>query len=119
MIPLRFSQFHILLFLLTKVTLTGLFLFTFETTQWKNHFDTNLIKVHSAIIEILSFSCFVIFLVMADGSHLGMPYCKKLNWCHARYIVARSWYDSTMIFSVSHFAIFVSNGSHPDWSIFI
>ena len=43
-IPLRFSSFHILLFLVTKAILTGLILFNSKTAQCKNQFDTNLIK---------------------------------------------------------------------------
>ena len=92
------------------------FLINFETTQCKNHFDTNWIKIHSAVIEVVSFSCFWQFLVMADGGHLVMPNCKKLNWCHARIIVTRSWQNSTEIFSVSHFPIF-RDQSHLHWSI--
>ena len=40
--------------------LTGLFLYNFRTTQSKNHFDTNLVKIHHAVIEKLSFSCSVL-----------------------------------------------------------
>ena len=57
--------------------LPGLFLFNFETTPCKNYSDTNLVKIHLAVIEILSFSCSVLFLVTANGSHLGIPNCKK------------------------------------------
>ena len=39
------------------------FLFDFETTQYKNHFNANLVKIHSAVIEMLSISCFVLFLI--------------------------------------------------------
>ena len=45
--------------------LTGLFLFNFESTSCKNHSDTNLVKIHYAVIEILSFSCSALFLVTA------------------------------------------------------
>ena len=38
-------------------------LFNFETTQCMNHFDMNLLEIHSVAIEILSISCFVQFLV--------------------------------------------------------
>ena len=48
-----------------------------KTTQCQNHFDTNLIEIYSVVIEILSISCFVLFQVMADGGHIGMPNCKK------------------------------------------
>ena len=55
----------------------GQFLFSFKTTYCKNHFDTNLVTIHEAVIEILSFSCSVLFLVMTNGSHAGMPNSKK------------------------------------------
>ena len=84
MIPLRFSLFHFLLFLVIEAILTGLFLFNFETTQCKNHFDLNLVKIHTALIEILSFSCFVLFLVMPDGGHLRMPNCKKIKMASSK-----------------------------------
>ena len=42
-------------------------------------FCHNLVKIHLVIIEILSFSCSVVFLVMADGNHLAMPDCKKIK----------------------------------------
>ena len=48
-----------------------------KTTQCQNHFDTNLIKIYSVVIEILSVSCFVLFQVIADGGNIGMPNCKK------------------------------------------
>ena len=61
----RFFQFHTLLFLEMDANLTGLFLFKFETTLCKNHSDTNLVKIHSAVSEILSFPCSALFLVTA------------------------------------------------------
>ena len=39
-----------------------------KKTQCMNHFDAKLIKIHSAVIEILSISSSVLFLVMADGA---------------------------------------------------
>ena len=42
----RFFQFYTLLFLVRGAILTGLFLFNFKTTHCKNHFDTNLVKIH-------------------------------------------------------------------------
>ena len=39
----------------------------------KNHFDTNLVDIHTAVIEISPISCFVLFLITTDGGHLGMP----------------------------------------------
>ena len=61
----RFFQFHILLFLEMDANLTGLFLFNFETTSCKNHSETNLVKIHYAVIEILPFSCSALLLVTA------------------------------------------------------
>ena len=72
-----FFQFYTLLFSVRGAILTGLFLFNFKTTHCKNHFDTNLVKIHYAVIQILSFSCSVLFDVTANGGHLGMQYCKK------------------------------------------
>ena len=43
--------------------LTGLFLF--NSYSCKDHSDTNLVKIHYAVIEILSFSCSALFLVTA------------------------------------------------------
>ena len=45
-----------------------------KKTQCKNHFNTNLVIIHSGIIEILSFSCFTLF-----WRHLGLPSCKKIQ----------------------------------------
>ena len=36
-----------------------------------------LVKIHSVVIEILSFTCSVLLLVKADGDHLAVPNCKK------------------------------------------
>ena len=94
----RFSQFHILLLLVTEANLSGLYIFTFETPQGKNHFATNFIKIHSGVTEILSVSCFVLFLVTADGGHLRMPKCKKLKSFHARTILTQNWSSSIVIF---------------------
>ena len=57
----RFFQSYTLLFLVKDAILTGLFVFNFKTTHCKTHFDTNLVKIHSEVIEILSFSCSVLF----------------------------------------------------------
>ena len=81
------------MFMLFLVTAPGshldrYILLNFETAQRKNHFDTNLVKIHLAGIEILSFSLTVLFLVMANGSHLGMPNCPKSKRLHARNILA-------------------------------
>ena len=52
-----------MLFLLTGTIFNGLYLLHFETTQGKNHLDTNFVKIHSGVIKILSLSCFLLFLV--------------------------------------------------------
>ena len=38
--------------------MTGLFLFNFETTQRKNRFDTNLVKIHSVIVIFMFYATF-------------------------------------------------------------
>ena len=55
----------------------------FKTSQCENHFDTNLIKINSAVIEILTFLCSVLFLVTADGAILEHQSAKNQNWLHA------------------------------------
>ena len=42
-------------------------------------FCHNLVKIHLVVIEKLSFSCSVLFLVKADGTHFAVPNCKKKN----------------------------------------
>ena len=114
-IPLRISHFHILLLLVTEANLPGLYIFTFETPQCKNHFATNFIKIHSGVTEILPVSCFVLFLVTADGGHLGLLKCKKSKSLHARTILTQIWSNSIEIFWFSHFSIFSNRGQY-DWS---
>ena len=82
----RFFQFHTLLFLEMDANLTGLFVFNFETTPCKNHSDTNLVKIHKAVIEVLSFSCSVLFLVTA--AILESQAAKKYN----RFIQETFWH---------------------------
>ena len=46
-IPLTdFFQFYTLLFSVRDAILIGLFLINFKRTHCKNHFDTNLVKIH-------------------------------------------------------------------------
>ena len=73
MIPLRFSQFYILLILVTEPILTGHF-FVLILKQL-----TALVKIQSAFIKILSFSFLVLFLVMPSGGHLEMQKLQKKN----------------------------------------
>ena len=42
-------------------------------------FCQNLIKIYLVVNKILSFSCSVLLSVKADGDHLAMPNCKKVN----------------------------------------
>ena len=65
-------------------------LFNFETTQCKNHFDTNLVKIHYAVTEVLSFSCFALFLITPNSGHLVTANCKKSKRLHTINILAQS-----------------------------
>ena len=47
-------------------------------TKWKHQFDTYLVKIHLVVHEILSVSYFLLFFVMADGSHFGWSICEKI-----------------------------------------
>ena len=120
--PLRgvFSVSH-LLFLVTEAILTGVILFNFETTLCKNHFDTNLVKIHSVVIQILSFSCFNVILVTTDGGHFGMPNCKKIKIALHKKHSATSWINFNQGFwRYCHFHVYAifSNGSwRPSWII--
>ena len=80
-------------------------------------FCHNLVKIHIVIIEILCFSCSVLFLVTADGDHLELPYCKRSKWLNAKIIVIESCYNSIeRFFQFSYFA-FLSKRCHLDRSI--
>ena len=65
---------------------------------------TNLIKIHSTFIEVLSTSCFVLFLVTTDGRHLGLPNCKQSNWLHVRIVVTIPLRFSLLHFFVTYFS---------------
>ena len=62
--------------------------------------------VSKTVIEILSISCFVLLLVMADGGDLGVP-----KGLHASSILTEI---STGIFFYLYFATF-GNKPHLDW----
>ena len=49
----NFFLFYTLLFLVWDAILTDLFLFNFKTTHCKNHFDTNLVKIHKRLFSWL------------------------------------------------------------------
>ena len=40
-------------------------------------FCHNMVQIHLEVIEILSFSCFVLLLVKADANHLAVPNCRQ------------------------------------------
>ena len=73
------------------------------------------------VIEILSFSCSVRFLVTTNGGHLGMPNCKKLKRLHTRNILAQSWINFNQWFlRYCHFFVYAifSNGPwRPSWIV--
>ena len=101
--------------------MTGLFLFNFKTTHFKNHFDTNLVKIHQAVIEILSFSCSMLFLVTANGSHLGMPNCKNQNgliqetfWHKVGSISSKCSSDMVIFLVTGILFLVMAPGSHLD-----
>ena len=50
-------------------------------------FCHNLVTIHLVIIELLSFSCSMLFLVMADGECPAMPNCKQSEWLNAKKAV--------------------------------
>ena len=57
-------------------------------------FCNNLVIIHLVVIEILSFSYFVLLLVKADCDHLAVPNCKKNSkWLNAKIIVTQSLYN--------------------------
>ena len=82
-------------------------LFNIETTRCKYYYDTNLVEIHSAIIEILSFSCFVLFLVTANDGHFGVPNCKKIIMTSYKKHSGTSWIDFNQEFlRYSHFYVY-------------
>ena len=50
--------------------------------------------IYLVVMEILSFSCFELFLVTADGDHLAVPNCKKSKCPNVKIIVTKSWYNA-------------------------
>ena len=71
----------------------------------------NLVKIHLVVIEILSFSCSVLYLLKTDGNHLVVPNCKKSKWLNAKIIVTKSWYNSNeRFFQCYILLLFVKDG---------
>ena len=98
--------------------LTGLFLFNFESTSCKNHSDTNLVKIHSAVIEILSFSCSALFLVIA--AILESRAAKKYNGFNRKHSGTKTDQFQPMgpkILSFSLYAIFSNSPWRPSWIV--
>ena len=67
----------------------------------------NLAKIHLVIKDILSFLCFVLFLVTADGNYLVVPNNKKTNWFNTKINVTQSWYNSVERFFQFHTLIYL------------
>ena len=69
----------------------------------------------------MSFSCSVLFLVAANGSHLGMPNCKRSKRLHTGNILAQSWINFNQWFlRYRHFRVYAifSNGPwRPSWIV--
>ena len=101
-IEIFFSVLHFVIF----SNGSWLLLFSFETTQRKSQFDTNLVRIRSALIEISSFSCFVLFIVTAGGGHLVTENCKKSKLLHAKITATQSWYNFIEIFFQFHILLF-------------
>ena len=70
------------------------------------------IKTHSAVIEIhvLSFFCLALFLVMADGSHLGMWHLAFQDGCHLPLLKIVFWSDFITVAHELIFFIFMQMG---------
>ena len=96
-----------------------LFLFYFETTQCKNRFDTKLVKIHKGVIKILSFSCSALFLVTANGGHLGMPNCKKSKHSGTKLDQFQPVVLEILSFLCLCFLLVTAPGGHLDRYIFI
>ena len=101
--------------------LTGLFISNFETTPCKNHSDTNLVKIDIAVIEILSFSCSGLFLILVNGSHLGIPSCKKnITASYKKHSGTKLNQFQPMglgILSYCVYAIFSNSPWRPSWIV--
>ena len=63
------------------------------------------------VIEILSVSCSVLFLVKADGDHFEVPNCKKSKWLNAKIIVTKSGYNSIERY-FQFYSLYFSKGRH-------
>ena len=94
-------QCYTLLFLVRGVNLK-VFSHLILNNSLQGYFDTNLVKIHSAVIEILSFSCSALLLVTVNGGYLGMPNCKKIKRLHTRNILAQSWINTNQWFLRYH-----------------
>ena len=49
-----------------------------SNNSMQESFSHHFVKIHSAVIETLSFSCLVLFIITADGGHLGIENSKKI-----------------------------------------
>lgn len=80
----------------------------------KNHSNTNLVEIPSALIVILSFLYFMVFLTSWNGK---LP--QKSDWLHERIILIQSWSSSIHMFlrycHLRVFAIFSNCFWRPSW----
>ena len=63
----------------------------------------------------------MLFIVMTNGGHFGMPYCKNAKRLHSRNILAQSWINFNQWFlRYGHFrvnAIFSNGPWRPSWIV--
>lgn len=93
-----------------------------KKTLCKIHSDTNMTKIHLAGLEILSFSCFLLFVVMVDSKHpSGKSICKKKK--KTTEIIASykdpSYTKLVQIHSADHFHLFVIFSERSWWPCWI
>ena len=89
-IPLSFSSYHFLLFSVTIASLTGLFISFWNDSMQESFWQKFYQNPFSSYWDIVNFM-FLLFLVTADGGHLGMPNCKKSKWHLERIVLPQSW----------------------------
>ena len=83
----------------------------------QSYFGTHLFKIHSVVIEILSFSCFMLFLSRQMGAILECQTAKIEITSYREHSVTKlmRFHRDFLCFTVCFFR----NGCHLDWSILI
>ena len=57
---------------------------------------------------------FLLFLVTADGGHLGMPNCKKSKWQLERIVLPQSWINFNQgLLRYCHFHVYAILSNAP------